>query len=432
MDSFAQPIEPDSLSGIVFALEAVEGVTVLLNGPTGCKYYHSSISDSQTFRQFEFDPLNIPMTWYFGQPRVPCTYLDNSDYVYGSQAKLEEALQYFRTAPGIELLCIVNSPGAALIGDDLQGIASRNLDGLPFMTVETPGYSEGFCAGHEKGARMLVDRVVAGADTDDTAQPGHVNVLGLSIYQRHYTGDVAETRRMMEAMGLTVECMLCAGSSLDDVRRIPRAALNVVVHPELGLKTAQYLEERFGTPYYVCETLPIGFEATERMARDIASLAGGNAQPILDECREGRKRAFSHISRLNSLTGLPTGVPFGVEGMYSQLRAYTKFLTEYLAMAPVSLTPAFPQADCACDALVETLDDLGFADALERDVVTAAPELFFGSGATIARLRLADVRFSGVETMLPTLGYLDVLPKTHFGPQGALRLVEAVLNGLMF
>ena len=496
-----QLIEPDSLQGVVFACEGVEGATVLLNGPTGCKYYHSSISDSQTFRQMEFDPLNFPMTWYFGQPRVPCTYLDNSDYVYGSEKKLIEALEYFRDAAHVKLLCIVNSPGAALIGDDLVGIAERNLGGRPFMTIETPGFSEGMCAGHEKAACAIVDHLIPEEEVaSGEVDKRRVNVLGLSLYQRHYTGDVAEIRRLLEAMGLTVGCVLCAGGSVDGVRELPQAALNVVMNPEFGLQTARHLQERFGTPYYVCDPLPIGFDATERMAREVADLVGGDAAPVLRECREARKRAFSYISRLNSLTGLPTGVPFAVEGTYSQLRAYAEFFVRYLAMVPVALTPAFPQADCARKQLVSVLDELGFADALGRDPVDGhvtdcgmagdgespmncnladvrdagcnmvdgqergcnlaggqpadcgmagedepeiacrdkadvgftPPELFFGSGAVIGRMRLAGMRFSGVETMLPSLGYLDVVPKTHFGPRGALHLVESVLNGLVF
>jgi hypothetical protein len=93
------------------------------------------------------------------------------------------------------------------------------------------------------------------------------------------------------------------------------------------------------------------------------------------------------------------------------------------------------------------LDELGFPEALGRDPIDGhaleaseqgentdftQPELFFGSGATIARMRLANMRFSGVETMLPSLGYLDVVPKTHYGPRGALQLIESVLNGLLF
>ncbi|MBQ9069242.1 MAG: hypothetical protein IJ131_09315 [Eggerthellaceae bacterium] len=426
-------IFPDSLSGIVFALEGTGGATVLLNGPTGCKYYHSSLSDSQTFRMFDFDPLSFPMKWYFGQPRVPSTYLDNADYVYGAEAKLAEALDYFRDQDSIKMICIVNTPGAALIGDDLDRIAAEHLGKKPFLTVETPGYSTDICHGFETGIRALVDAAVP-AEGGDKARPTlkRVNLLGMPLYLRNYTGDVAEMRRLCELCGLEVGCVLGGGSSLDDAAHIGEACLNVVMHPEYGMETARYLQERFGTPFFACDGAPVGFGATEHAFSRIAELAGGDAGPLLAESRKARMRSFSYISRLNSLTGLPKGVPFAVEGSYSELYATTSFLTDYLAMVPVALWPVYEQSDCCKTRLEELLDSLGARDTLGRDPEQCDPELVFASGSTIARLQLEERQFAGIETMLPTLGYLDVVPKTYLGVNGALQLVEMVLNGLKF
>ena len=134
-------ITPDSFSGLLFGLEGIRNTIVLMNGPTGCKFYHSATSDNQAPRQMEFDPLNYPELWYFGQPRIPCTYLDKRDYVYGSKEKLVEALRFLKANLPFDLLAIVNSPGAALIGDDLRKIADAETDGRPILTIETPGYS---------------------------------------------------------------------------------------------------------------------------------------------------------------------------------------------------------------------------------------------------------------------------------------------------
>ena len=464
------PIEPDSLQGLIFALEGTEGLTVLLNGPTGCKYYHGAISEGQTVRDRDFDPLSLPMNWYFGQARVPCTYLDNGDYVYGSERKLIEALEYFRDAPETGMLCIVNSPGASLIGDDLRSIAQRTLGDRPFVTVETPGFSLDWCQGHELGARVLVEQLaLSGGKTRPRSQTpeqergqeqGHVparaaeqvqanvsarsqapelpnpkpraNILGLSLFHRYHTGDVEAVRQLVESCGLSVGCVLCAGGSIQEVGEIGKADLNVVVHPELGLAPARFLEERFGTPYYVCDGPPVGFDAAEQVGRDLAKVAGGDASALLRESRKARRRAFSSISHLNSITGLPKGVTYAVEGTYSQLYSYVKFLTEYFAMVPVALVPSCPQSDVWRGQLEGLLETYGCQDALSNDPVAAAPELAFGSATLITRLRLANIEFSGVETMLPTLGYIDVVPKTHLGTQGALLLVESVLNGLLF
>ena len=95
-ENYLTSITPDSFSGLIFGFEGVKNAVVLLNGPTGCKYYHSSTVDNQCLCQSEFDPLNYSELWYFGQPRVPCTSIDKRDYVYGSRDKLTEALSFIR------------------------------------------------------------------------------------------------------------------------------------------------------------------------------------------------------------------------------------------------------------------------------------------------------------------------------------------------
>ena len=47
------------------------------------------------------------------------------DVGFQSSVKLTEAIGYFRDTPETGMPCIVNSPGAALIGDDARAIAQR-------------------------------------------------------------------------------------------------------------------------------------------------------------------------------------------------------------------------------------------------------------------------------------------------------------------
>jgi hypothetical protein len=41
-------------------------------------------------------------------------------------------------------------------------------------------------------------------------------------------------------------------------------------------------------------------------------------------------------------------------------------------------------------------------------------------------------RFSGIEISLPSIGYIDVIDKTHLGASGGLFLTEQILNGLVY
>lgn len=216
MRSYLTNITPDGMSGLIFGLEGITDGIVLLNGPSGCKFYHSATSDNQFIRQLEFDPLNYPERWYFGQPRVPCTSLDNGDYVYGSESKLREALTFLRENVKFEILFVVNSPGAALIGDDIRRIAETEIVDRPVITYETPGFSENICKGYVKAGKKLVGQVVkdAGGITEkrtkscfgDSVKKPVVNVIGLNLFRRHSFGDVLEIKKILNLIGAEAGC----------------------------------------------------------------------------------------------------------------------------------------------------------------------------------------------------------------------------------
>ena len=430
MSGYLNSITPDSISGIIFALEGIRRSVVLLNGPTGCKFYHSTTSDHQAIRPFESDPLSYPEKLYFGQPRVPCTYLDNGDYVYGSAEKLTEALTFLRDNIPFDLLAIVNSPGAALIGDDLHGIAMGIIRDKPIVIIETPGFSSDICSGHKTAALALLKQLplhVLGEKLTNT-----VNIIGISLFHRNYTGDVAELRRLLKLCGIDAGCFLCAGVDVESIQNLPNAALNIVVHPEYGLETAEYLNAQYGMPYYICDGPPVGFEATEKLIHDVCAILGKNTNAAIVDSEKARARAYAFLSRVDSRTGLPKGVTFAAEGTYSELYAYTNFFVRYFGMVPDCLSVLNSSSDCFKVRLHELVDTLGVSGALNRDILDTNAELVFGSGNTITKLKLRKHVFSGIETALPSLGYYDVIPKTHMGVSGALLLTEQILNGLAY
>ena len=400
---------PDSLSGLIFGFEGIRDTVVLLNGPTGCKFYHSATSDNQMLRQMTFDPHNYPPLWYFGQPRVPCTWLDRRDYVYGSEDKLWEAMDFLQTLEPAELLVIVNSPGAALIGDDLKGITDRYLadhgvDRVNFdavITVESPGYSKGIYQGYQQACRILIDRFCQ--KSEFAAVHPRINLLGISIFHKHWQGDLEEMQRLASLCGIEVNTCLCCECSIDEIREIPSADLNVVIDPDFGSPVAEYLEERFGMPYVCPDGLPVGFEATEELFGQICRALGCDPAPVIQESERARARSYLYVSRVNSLTGLPKGVRYAVHGSPSQRRGYERFLTDYFGMTPD-----------------------------RKDIWETDAQLVFADGNIIAGLKAREHQFVGVEIGMPSLGYVDVIPKTHLGISGALLVCEQVLNGLMY
>lgn len=397
-------IMPDCTTGAIFALEGIRNAVVLLNGPMGCRFYHSTTSrflsirpllrlperEGGQARPVDYNTLN---NWFFRQERVPCTWLDGQDYVYGTKEKVLEALAYIRDNVAFDLLAIVNSPGASLIGDALLEPA-RALLGERVILLESPGWSASFAEGASAAALQVLQGLKLRRET-----PGRrrVNLLGFNLWQRYQEGDILELKRLLALCGIETGAVLCAGTSLPELERLPDAALNLVLYPELGLDCARYLEERWGTPCCVCP-LPVGFSATEAMLTEVCRRLDADPAPALEESRRARALAWYKLREIDQSYGRPRGVKFFVDIGPSADRAYTAFLRDYLAMEP--------------------------AEAEEA-------ELVFSDANAIAELMLKNRRFCGIEARMPGMGYTDLLPKTHLGVQGALFLIEQVLNGLM-
>ena len=461
-DSYLTDIIPDSLSGLIFGFEGIRNVLVLLNGPTGCKYYHSSLSSELMHRSSRFDPLSYPPIWFFGQERVPCTYLDKRDYVYGSEDKIEEALSYLTNHFDADLVVIVNSPGAALIGDDLERAVRNVLNGkkpdgsasetnkTPFLTVESPGYSGSVFEGYRRACAMVIDAFAgkaeedAGPDLREENKAPSVNLLGLSICQKNWRGDLAEIRRMLELCGISVNTALMAGSSLEEIRRLPEADLNIVIESTFGHEPAVTLKERFGTPYIECAGLPVGFAAMEELMTKVCEALGKDPAPAKEDSNKARALCYGYLSRVNALTGRPKGTVYAVTGTAAACLGYCRFLTGYYGMhadcvvvtdrssKTDDLSEAAADGPEAYGALKNYLADHRMEDALARDISDTAAELVFSDGSNIARLKAKGRAFGGIEISLPTIGYLDVVPKTHLGSAGGKLLTELVLNGLLY
>lgn len=442
MRSYLTNITPDGMSGLIFGLEGITDGIVLLNGPSGCKFYHSATSDNQFIRQLEFDPLNYPERWYFGQPRVPCTSLDNGDYVYGSESKLREALTFLRENVKFEILFVVNSPGAALIGDDIRRIAETEIVDRPVITYETPGFSENICKGYVKAGKKLVGQVVkdAGGITEkrtkscfgDSVKKPVVNVIGLNLFRRHSFGDVLEIKKILNLIGAEAGCFLMAGCSCREVEEMGKADLNLVLFPEFGLPVAEALKEKCGTEYFVPETPPIGFKATEEFAVSLGEILSISPERLLAESEMMRARTYPFISRLNSITGMPKGRPFAIEAHRSEAMGYARFLIEYFAMTADSVSVLDKECDCGGGDLAGMLHSYGMDAALRCDIMDTEADIVMANGNTIAALKLKRKKFGGIDITLPGLGYVDILPKTHLGVKGAALLSELIINGLVY
>ncbi len=419
-------IRPDSFSGLIFGLEGLNGGRVILNGPTGCKFYHSATVDGQTMKSLSFDPLEYPELFYFGQGRVPCTYLDSHDYVFGAGEKIEKLLLDVKER-NADFVALINSLGAALIGDDLNEFLRETKPVPIYFSIDNPGYSASYGDGVQRGLIALLEQL----DIEEIKSADNVvNLLGFNIYQKYTVGNINELKRLLELCGIEVNCTF-VDESVKDIKKIRKAKYNIVVYPEYGLEIAKYLESEYGMDYIVPSAgAPIGFKATESFLRDITSHMGTYSNVLEDELNRAKVRAYTYLARYTSLLGIPKGATYAIIGESSVAVPLLEFATDYLGMIPTGVQlvqePYGDYLEIIKDREART------KDLLEESFDGVPYQILFGDGASIAASVGRDEYLCGIEILEPSMGYLDVVEKTILGVRGTLFLLEQVLNGLKF
>lgn len=445
-------IAADSLTGMIFAAEGIKNSIVLLNGPMGCKFYHSTTSRFLTVRPAAYitgkDGEKMPVdynflnNYFFRQERVPCTYLDGYDYVFGTAQKVTEALLYLKENLEFDLITIINSPGASLIGDSLEETARNILPEKPCVILESPGFSESFDSGYESAALEILKQIklnrkdkkcrcANGSDPSMGSAERSVNILGLSIWDRYNEGDKEELERLLKLCGIRVNCFLCSGLSLDEIRNIPCADLNIVINSRFGNLCAEYLNKEYKMESLICTALPVGFEETEKLFKDICERLGKDAGPVLKESEKKRALSWYKINDIYQMCGKPDGTLFALEGSASQVLGYSRFFMGYLGMTAETLAVTGEISNAQATLYDELLKKYAAQYAAKKNILDTKAELIFSDANTISSLSLTGRPFCGIEISNPGMGYTDIIPKTHLGINGALFLIEQVINGLM-
>jgi nitrogenase molybdenum-iron protein alpha/beta subunit len=185
-------------------------------------------------------------------------------------------------------------------------------------------------------------------------------------------------------------------------------------------------------PYIALDGAPIGFEATERWVRSVARQVDADPTPAVDAIVDARRRAYPVLARWSALTGLPKGVTFGVHADASIALPLTQWLDAYLGMIPVSVRVKPAPDDSLCQRLQAFLGEIDCAGAWHTTMADAEPEVVIADEHTVMLMQESS-RSRGDHVVGISLSWgetVDVIPKSFLGAQGALYLVEQIINGL--
>ncbi|TPP06790.1 ferredoxin:protochlorophyllide reductase (ATP-dependent) subunit B [Rhizobium glycinendophyticum] len=171
-----------------------------------------------------------------------------------------------------EALLVGASCTAELLQDDPGGLAKTLDVDVPVVALELPSYQKKEAWGAAETFYRLVRHFAGGVSRPSEIAPNSCNILGPTALGFRNRDDVVEIRRLLEEHGLDVRVVAPLGASPADLARLPDAAFNIVLYPEIADVTARWLKKTHGMPFL--STVPIGVQATRAFLAEARAMAG--------------------------------------------------------------------------------------------------------------------------------------------------------------
>lgn len=251
--------------GAAAALLSIKGIQVIFNSPRWCAVIG------------ERELMNAVKDY---QERLFCSEARQKDILYGIEESLSASIAEAIANRMPKLLAILTSCSMSLIGDDILGICKKNKVDCPVLSIEAGGLTGSFTQGYQQAMIELLKQTNL---KKTTRKNNKVNLLGICTCMPHWRGDLEEIKRILLLAGYEIGISLGSdGLELSDIKRLPEAALNVVLMPELGHEIASYLEMELGQKYLLL-TWPYGFNNTLQWLQHIGEAI--DLPPQLEEIK---------------------------------------------------------------------------------------------------------------------------------------------------
>jgi nitrogenase molybdenum-iron protein alpha chain len=349
------------------------------------------------------------------------TNLSERDMVFGGAAKLERTIRDAWERHHPKAIFIANSCATAIIGDDIDGVASAMEAeiGIPVIPLHCEGFkskhwSTGFDATQHGILRQIVRK------DPPKKQEDLVNVINL------WGGDVFTP--MLAELGLRVNYVVDL-ATVDELAQLSEAVATVTFCYTLGSYMSAALEQEYGVPE-IKAPLPYGFAGTDAWLRAIGKQTNREDKAEAYIARE-RAKVQPRLGELRELLK-------GKKGYVSTGSAYAHGLIGVLRELGIEVEgslvfhhdPVYDSQDPRQDTLSHMLDTYG-----EVPQFTVGNRQQYQFYALLQKIKpdFIIIRHNGLAPLAARLGIPAIpLGDEHHvvGYQGIVNLGESILDVL--
>ena len=269
-----------AFGGAYMSALAVYGTAPIIHAGAGCGF-------SQVYGLARGSGQNADS---YAGPSTPCSCLVEENVIFGGEDKLRDLIAATIKVVRGKLFAVISGCVPALIGDDVGAVVQEFREKVPIIHVNAAGFKGSTYDGYEFFFDAVIDQLLAEAPKEKRL----VNLLGI----------------------------------------VP-AELNLVFSPWVGVKTAQKLQEKFGTPYEVISYVPVGPKDSTALLRQVGKLLDVSEEVIREVVREEEWSAYRASEYFGQILfiGLPNAY-FGVVADSGTAIGLTRYGSNELGWLP--------------------------------------------------------------------------------------------------
>jgi nitrogenase molybdenum-iron protein alpha chain len=258
---------------------SIPNTVVIYHGPVGCGAGSLALAGQSKMSQLaRGNDDAVGRVWF-------STNLSEVDIVSGGEKKLEDAILEAERRFRPHAIFIGNTCVPAIIGDDIDNVASRLQDRINarIIPLHCEGFKTRFVAtaydivyhgilryllGDERQREPIIQDEAARLDYEKRAKRT-VNLL--NVGSMGYVDEV-ELVRLLNAIGLEANVYPCF-TSPEKFVKVKDAALSISICATHDDYFVEHLKEHYGVPY-VLNTIPIGTDNVRLWLLDVADFFG--------------------------------------------------------------------------------------------------------------------------------------------------------------
>lgn len=261
--------------GTLRVASSFKNVHAIMHAPLGDDYFN--VMRSMLERERDFTP-------------VTASIVDRHVLARGSQEKVVENITRKAQEESPDLVLLTPTCTSSILQEDLQNFVNQALNSESLASDVILADVNHYRVNELQAADRTLEQIVSfylekekKVNPDfylkKTKKPS-ANIIGMFTLGFHNQHDCRELKRLLNNLGVEINQVIPEGGCVKNLKNLTEAWFNIVPYREVGLMTANYLEEYFQMPYV--DTTPMGIIETAVFVREIEVILN-NMSSLIDE-----------------------------------------------------------------------------------------------------------------------------------------------------